>query len=272
LVDMVCQSTSQKGIDSSAAYIMDPDAAQEIAINIKLLERAVLAAEHLSKNLKFVVLPTGTKRYGVHMIDEFPFKKDLPLKESLGKIPEPQASQMFYYNQMDTLRDLAKGKSWSWAEVIPDVIIGFVPNNNIYCLPQHLGLYLSLYRYLNGEGAEVQFPGTTQSYKNLFNDSFQDSIAKFSIYAALNGLGNGEGYNTCGSGTPASWSQRWPIICEYFGLKGVAPPADGSGPQPYDYVVDHKADWDRLAEEKGLKKGSVGNDRSYGGFPYFIMR
>jgi hypothetical protein len=249
---------------------MDPDPAQEIATNIKLLERAVVAAEHLSKNLKFVVLPTGTKRYGVHMIDDFPFKKDLPLKESLGKIPEPHASQMFYYNQMDTLRNLAKGKSWTWCEVIPDVIIGFVPNNNIYCLPQHLALYLSLVRHIKGEGTEVQFPGTTQSYKILFNDSNQDSIAKFSIYAALHGLGNGEGYNTA-SGTPRSWSERWPIICEYFGLKGVPPPEGGNGPQPYDWVVEHKAEWDELSKEKGLKGGRVGNDLSYGGFPYFIM-
>ncbi|KIW09158.1 uncharacterized protein PV09_00093 [Verruconis gallopava] len=253
------------------AYIMDPDPAKEIAINIKLLERAVVAVENLSKKLNFVVLPTGTKRYGVHLIDEFPFKNDLPCKESLPRIPEPYASQMFYYNQIDTLISLSKGKSWTWCEIIPDVIVGFVPNNNIYCLAQHLALYLSLYRHLNGEGAEVPFPGTPQSYKILHNDSFQDEIAKFSIYASLNGLGNGEGYNTSGSATPHSWSQKWPVICAYFGLKGVDPPADGSAPQPYNYVIDHKDEWEKIVKEKGLKGGRVGNDRSFGGFPYFIM-
>jgi len=254
------------------AYIMDPKPEKEIEINITLLERAVVAIEHLSKNLKFVVLPTGTKRYGVHLIDQFPFSKDLPLKESLPRIPEPFASQMFYYNQLDTLSSLSKGKSWRWCEVIPDVITGFVPNNNIYCLPQHLGLYLSLYRHLNGEGAEVPFPGTTQSYKILHNDSSQDMIAKFSIYAALHPeLGEGEAYNTCGSGKAHSWSEKWPLICAYFGLKGVDPPKEGNGPQPFDYVMDHKKEWDEMAKEKGLKAGSVGNDRSYGGFPYFIM-
>lgn len=43
------------------AYVMDPDPGKEIQINIKLLERAVKAVENLSKNLRFVVLPTGTK-------------------------------------------------------------------------------------------------------------------------------------------------------------------------------------------------------------------
>jgi nucleoside-diphosphate-sugar epimerase len=43
------------------AYIMDADPEQEIAINVDLLKRAVVAIEHLSTNLQFVVLPTGTK-------------------------------------------------------------------------------------------------------------------------------------------------------------------------------------------------------------------
>lgn len=42
---------------------MDPDPDKEIAINVKLLDRAVTAIEHLAPNLKFVVLPTGTKVY-----------------------------------------------------------------------------------------------------------------------------------------------------------------------------------------------------------------
>lgn len=40
---------------------MDPDPQTEIDINVKLLDRAVTAIEHLSSKLQFVVLPTGTK-------------------------------------------------------------------------------------------------------------------------------------------------------------------------------------------------------------------
>lgn len=43
------------------AYIMDADPAKEISINVDLLQRAITAIDNLSPNLKFVVLPTGTK-------------------------------------------------------------------------------------------------------------------------------------------------------------------------------------------------------------------
>lgn len=43
------------------AYVMDTDPEKEIHINVDLLRRAVTAVENLSPQLKFVVLPTGTK-------------------------------------------------------------------------------------------------------------------------------------------------------------------------------------------------------------------
>ncbi|KAF2430459.1 hypothetical protein EJ08DRAFT_633988 [Tothia fuscella] len=253
------------------AYIMDPEPTEEIRINVELLKRAVTACEHLSKKLQFVVLPTGTKAYGVHLIDKFPFGKDLPLKESLPKIPEPYASEMFYYNQTDFLANAAKGKPWTWCEVIPDMIVGFVPNNNIYCLPQAIALYLSLYRYINGKGATVEFPGTAESWAIQSNDSFQDTIAKFALHASLNPktCGNGERFNTADQ--QSSWSEKWPIVADFFELKGVAPPEGGSGPQPGDYVQAHLKEWEKMEKEKGLVGGRVGNNRSFGGFPYFIM-
>lgn len=54
-------------------------------------------------------------------------------------------------------------------------------------------------------------------------------------------------------------------------MKGVGPPEGGSGPQPGDFVQAHLIEWDKMAKENGLKGGRVGNDRSFGGFPYFIM-
>lgn len=260
------------------AYIMNPDPAKEISINVDLLKRGVEAVEHLSSQLKFVVLPTGTKAYGVHLIDEFPFKKDLPLKETLPRIPEPHASQMFYYNQLDLLKQMSKGKSWTFIDVIPDVIVGFVPNNNIFCLPQALGLYLSLYRYINGDDAKVVFPGTMESWTISSNDSSQDVIARFVIKASL--LSGDElakvaaqSFNVADSNTPSSWSKKWPKICSYFSLVGIEPSEanGGPGPDPTTYVFENREKWLELEKKHGLQPGRVGNDRSYGGFPYFIM-
>lgn len=178
---------------------------------------------------------------------------------------------MFYYNQLDLLKDLSANKPWTFCDVIPDVIIGFVPHNNIYCLPQALGLYLSLYRDINGEGAEVVFPGTSNSWNNLTNDSCQDLIARFAIQASLHPeISAGQSYNTADQSTPSTWSKKWPTICSYFGLKGVGP-TNGSGPDPVAYVSENRDRWLELEKKHGLQTGRVGNERSYGGFPYFIM-
>lgn len=127
------------------AYIYKENPDEEIAINVELLKKAITAVESLSSKLKFVVLPTGTKAYGVHILGDFPFADKLPLSEDLPRIPEPYASQNFYYNQTDWLQAQSKGKKWTWCELRPDVVVGFVPNNNVYCLAQTLATYLACY-------------------------------------------------------------------------------------------------------------------------------
>lgn len=255
------------------AYIMNEDPKKECSINEDLIKAAVTAIEHLSSKLEFVVLPTGTKRYGVHLLEEnFPFHKDTPLKESLGRIPEPYASEMFYYTQMDMLKQMSVGKSWTWCEIIPDMIVGFVPNNNIYCLGQVLSTFLSFYADKHGKGAEVPFPGTEKSWKNLTTDSSQDICAQVSIMASLQPEKSAEqGYNAGDTARPVTWEQKWPVICEYFGLKGTPPPAGGSGPEPRAYLAEHFDEWKVFEKKHGLQSGRVGNDRSFGGFAYFIM-
>jgi len=259
--------------DLLTAYIFKADPAEEISENVELLKRAITAIEHLSKKLKFVVLPTGTKAYGVQCIAEFPFADKLPLSEDLPRIPEPWRSQNFYYNQTDWLDSQSNGKPWTWCEVRPDVVVGFVPNNNVYCLAQTLATYLSCYRELEGKGAECAFPGTEKSWKILSNDSGQDIIARFCIHAALHPetCGGGQAYNVASSSKPSSWAQKWPIICEFFGLKGTPPPAGGSGPQPGQYLTEHLQQWKDMENKYGLSTGRVGNDRSLAGFQYFIM-
>lgn len=255
------------------AYIFKENPDEEISINIQLLERAVLATQAIAKNLKFVLLPTGTKAYGVQMLNDFPFANDLPLSEDLPRIPEPWQSQNFYYNMCDWLEKESKGKGWTWCEIRPDMIPGFVPNNNVYCLAQTLATYLACYRELEGEGAECPFPGTETSWKNLSNDSSQDIIARFSIHCALNPetCGQGQAFNIADNSKPNSWSEKWPIICEFFGLKGTPPPPGGSGPAPGQYLSDHLQEWKDIEKKNGLATGRVGNDRSLAIFQAFIM-
>ncbi|KAL3462630.1 hypothetical protein BJX64DRAFT_299393 [Aspergillus heterothallicus] len=254
------------------AYIFDADFEKEIQVNVDLLKRAITAVDNLSAKLEFVLLPTGVKAYGVHLIDKFPFKNDLPLHEGLPAIPEPYKSRLFYYPQISLLQDLSSAKPWTYAEVMPDIVVGFVPNNNAYCLAQWLALFLSLYRSINGAGAEVVFPGTAKSWNIKSNDSGQDIIARFAVHASLHPETTaGQRYNVADSAAWSTWSVKWPVICEYFGLKGVAPREGESGPDPSAYVHEHRAEWFALEREHGLKSGRVGNDRSLSIVPQFLM-
>lgn len=255
------------------AYIYKEDPNEEISINVELLKRAVTAVESLSPKLRFVLLPTGTKAYGVQCLADFPFADKLPLSEDLPRIPEPFRSQNFYYNQTDWLEARSKNKPWTFCEIRPDVVVGFVPNNNVYCLAQTLATYLACYREVEGEGAECAFPGTRKSWTILSNDSGQDIVAQFAIHAALHPdtCGGGQAFNVASYSQPASWEQKWPVICDYFGLKGTPPPGGGSGPQPGEYLSSHLAEWKSLEKRDGLVTGRVGNDRSLAGFQYFIM-
>ena len=202
---------------------------------------------------------------------DFPHANNLPLKESHPRVAEPHRSQIFYYHQLDLLRAMSRNKSWTFCDVIPDVIVGFVPHNNIYCLAQALALFLSLYKYIKGEGSEVVFPGTMDSWVNLSNDSSQDIVAKFAIHASLHPeVSGGQSYNTADSSAPSSWSKKWPVICKYFGLTAVAP-TNGAGPDSSQYMTENREKWLELESEHGLQPGRVGNQRSVGLYPYFIM-
>ena len=206
--------------------------------------------------------------YGVHLLDQFPFKESLPLKESLPRIPEPFASQMFYYNQLDLLHSLSAGKNWTFCNVIPDVVVGFVPNNNVYCLAQCLVIYLTLYREIHGRGSTVVFPGTMKSWTIKSNDISQDVLARFAIYASLHPGATGAGsFNVADSAQPSSWSRKWPVLCEYFGLKGL-PPTDGPGPDPVEFLIANASTWRELEKKYGLQTGRAGN---FGGYPHFLM-
>jgi hypothetical protein len=158
----------------------------------------------------------------------------------------------------------------------PPIQVGYVPNNNTYCLAQTLAIYLSLYASIAGPGAECPFPGTPESWRILSNDSSQDIVARFSIHASLHpSQSSHRSFNVADSATPSPWSKRWPVICAWFGLKGVGPSPPGAepSPQPGAYLREHRAEWKALAAKHGLKSGAVDVElgEGKGGYQYFIM-
>ncbi|PKX92332.1 uncharacterized protein P174DRAFT_431760 [Aspergillus novofumigatus IBT 16806] len=103
-----------------------------------------------------------------------------------------------------------------------------------------------------GEGADVVVPGTMESWLVKSNDNSQDIIARFAIHAILPPeVSGGERFNTADNCLPSSWSEKWPIICEYFGSRGVAP-TNGSGPDPHGFSENRK-EWSKMEKKYGLQ-------------------
>jgi nucleoside-diphosphate-sugar epimerase len=142
-------------------------------------------------------------------------------------------------------------------------------------LSQGIGLYLSIYKAVYGQGAVVPFPGKEHGYHSTHSDTFQDVLAKMEIYAATHakerGGSNGQVFNVA-NGAAVTWAQIWPKLAEHFGLKGQGPPAPGTTTAiiPMEkFVRDHIEAWKLLAKKHGLKEAVV--DEQNWAFVHFML-
>jgi hypothetical protein len=181
-------------------------------------------------------------------------------KESQPRIPEPYASNIFYYPQVDILAEAAKGHTWKYCEVRPDAIIGFAPRSNGMGFAQSIGIFLSMYVSVEGKGAECVFPGDEMVWKNLHTDTSQDLLAKFHIFASLHPeCTNGAAFNI-GDSEGIRWKSVWPELCAYFGLQGVGPrdaATDKDKLVGLEWILARKEKWGIWVEENGLNDGFI---------------
>lgn len=246
---------------------------QELEDAVNMWKRSTMAIDHLSPALEFVVLQTGAKMYGCHLLDNHPSDyMPVPLSESLPRLKAPYHDMLFYHPQLDWVSEYSKGKKWNWCDTRPDIIIGFVPNQNFYSLGTALGVYLSLYREVEGDGAECPFPGTPKSWVAQSIDSSSDMIARQTLHLSLNLPADqkGQGFNIADARKPQSWSTKWPVLCEYFGLKGT-PPAEPNEREVRSYIKQNFDTWTKLEQKHGLKKGIADSDLTFKGFEYFLL-
>lgn len=208
--------------------------------------------------------------YGCHLLDNHPTDYiHVPLSEDQPRLKDPYHDQLFYYPQLDWITEYAKDKKWSWCDTRPDIIIGYVPNQNFYSLATVLGIFLTLFAAVEGRGKECPFPGTIRSWHCKSNDSSSDMIARQTIHLSLTlpESRKGEGFNVADAKTPSTWSAKWPQICSYFGLKGVGPPENENETlEVRKYINDHVDTWKELEEQYGLKKGVADSDLTFKGF------
>ncbi|VUC28756.1 unnamed protein product [Clonostachys rosea] len=253
------------------AYKANTDNPQEVRENVDMFKRAIIASDKLCPKLEFVVNQTGAKTYGCHLLRNRPDYLVPPFHEDGVKLGEPESATLFYYPMLDWLTEFAKNKSWSWAETRPDIIIGFVPNQNWYSLGMALGFFFSLYREINGEGAECPFPGTADSWLAKSQDSSSDMIARQTLHIALSpDTPKGHAYNVADEQAPRCWRDKWPVLCSLFGLKGVKLPEDNPI-EVRQYIKENYGRWEGMEKKYGLQSGHADNERVFPGFEYFLI-
>jgi hypothetical protein len=136
-------------------------------------------------------------------------------------------------------------------------------------LAQALGLFLSLWKALHGEGASVPFPGPAlgevkehtlegaSAFKSSWiakrTDTSQDILARFHLYASMRPDAVHTRAFNIADGIPevVTWEVVWPGICAHFDLKGVPP--DGTLKSPKAWMLEHKGEWARLEGERVQK-------------------
>lgn len=124
-----------------------------------------------------------------------------------------------------------------------------------------IALYLSLYRYVNGPGARVKFPGTYRNFIHRYTPSSQDIIARSEIYLSVEkpDQAHGEAFNTADNPTPAPWSTMWPLMCENFDLEAVPANEDDKEWKGIDkWWFAHQDQYQNMCGECGLQKREIG--------------
>jgi nucleoside-diphosphate-sugar epimerase len=223
-------------------------------VNVEILKTAITSIESLSPGLEHITIQSGSKAYGVEYLATGKIPWNPPQRENMAWIPEPYASSIFYYAQTDTIAALSKGKSWQWTDIRPDAVIGFVPNGNAMDLVGGLSIWLSMYRWSTGEGAEVVFPGNEVVWSAKHTDTSQMILGKSHIYAAVTGKASGRAVNI-GDGTSVYKDGLWADICVWFGLKGIGPKEGSLTGEAW--VLSQKSRWDTFEGENGLRVGTV---------------
>ncbi|TID16126.1 hypothetical protein E6O75_ATG09184 [Venturia nashicola] len=259
------------------AYKASTDSVQELKDAVAMFKRSTIAMDNLSPALEFVVLQTGAKMYACHLLATDPSYGGTPgihtpLTESMPRVRAPYYENIFYHPQLDWITDFAKDKTWTWCDTRPDIIIGFVPNQNFYSLGTSLAVFLSLYRAVNGNGAECPYPGSAKAWVAKSINSSSDMVARQTLHLSLTIPPDikGEGFNVADATYASSWETKWPALCSYFGLLGTPPPEENPL-EVRKYIKDNFALWEELEKKYELVTGIADSPRTFVGFEYFLL-
>jgi nucleoside-diphosphate-sugar epimerase len=198
-----------------------------------LFRNALSAIEPVARDLEHVCLLQGSKYYGRHL---GPFKT--PAKESDARHFPPN----FYYTQEDFLKEIARGKRWTYSLMRPHIVCGYARTD--LNLPKPIAVYAMLCRKL---GLPMRFPGPEAAYRAVHCASDVELLNKGMLWAATTPAAANEAFNMV-NGDHFRWQYLWPRLADYFGL-------EEGGVQTIrleTMMADKEALWDEIVRENDL--------------------
>ncbi len=220
----------QPGTGNAAGY------ANVIAPNRDMLVNAVTAIDKVSRDLKRVVLVTGTKYYGSHLG---------PLKTPMRETDPRHMPPDFYFDQIDWLTEFQRKKAWDWVELRPQTLCGFAPGTAMSILPA-IAVYAAVSKEL---GLPLRFPGKPGAYNTVYQVTESSHFASAALWAATEAKCANQAFNIT-NGDYFRWRTVWPKIAAVFDMK--------VGEVQTISLTRHMADkaplWERMANRYGLKR------------------
>lgn len=217
-----------------AAYVPDPDLAEEARINGRMLRNLLAGLKAAKAPLERVVLYQGGKVYGLHL---GPVKT--PMRETDARHMPPN----FYYDLEDVLIEASRADGWTYTMLRPDLVFGAIPGQPLN-LAMAIGAYATFCREY---GVPFRFPGTAKAYGALVQATDADLLARVSLWAATAPQAAGEAYNVT-NGDYFRWENLWPWLGAQFDLP-VGPPM---GIKLVNHMRDKSEVWARIAKEHDL--------------------
>ena len=209
--------------------------AGNVAANRDMLVNSVTAIDRVARDLRRVVLVTGTKYYGTHL---GPFRT--PARESDPRHLPPN----YYFDQIDWLTGFQRGKSWDWTELRPQTLCGFAPGTPMSIVPV-IAVYAAICKEL---GLPLRFPGKAGAWRSIYQVTDSAHFANAALWAATGAQCANQAYNVT-NGDYFRWCNLWPRFAEVFEMPWAEPQTISLTAQ----MADKAPLWDEMARRHGLR-------------------
>ncbi len=211
---------------------------EQIRTNEAMLRNLFGVLERASPGLRHVALLQVTKAYGVDLRPML-----VPARENRSEMHE---QPNFYWNQERHIREVQRGKTWSWSILRPVLIVGDSVGSAMNVIPA-LGVYAAMMR--RAGKTKLDYPGGVGRVAQAVD---ADLLARCIAWSGEAAAARNEIFNVT-NGDVFVWPNVWPAIADALGFA-----AGGHVPLALDGDIrPREAEWAEIRTRHGLVSGNL---------------